>query len=247
MAGEAGLGDELATHLRSAGHWCAVSQDLVDRMDELGGGKTGVLVANGVDGELFQPREQAACRRELGLGAGELVLVVGHLIERKDPLLALEAFAELARMRPGAKLVFVGRGPLNDALVARIAELKLAERVQLAGEAEPERLARWYGAADVLLLTSRREGRPNVVLEALSSGLPVLATNAGGTPELLAGLDSALLETRDPDAIAAALNARLARPRDAELLRAHARTFSWSVGLDALEGLLERARRSVRA
>ncbi len=246
VAGEAGLAAELAANLRAAGHWCAVSQDLVDRMDELGGATTGVLVANGVDGELFQPRDQTFCRRELGLGEGELVLVVGHLIERKDPLLALESFAELARLRPRARLAFVGRGPLNDALVARIAELKLGERVQLAGEAEPERLAKWYGAADVLLLTSRREGRPNVVLEALSSGLPVLATNAGGTAELLAGLDGTLLHTRDTDAIAAALDERLGRPRESELLRAHARTFGWNVGLDALEALLERARRSVR-
>ena len=247
VAGEAGLGDELARNLRAAGHWCAVSEDLVRRMDELAGARRGVLVPNGVDGELFRPRERSACREELKLGHdAPLVLVVGHLIERKDPLLALEACAEAARSVPDLRVAFVGRGPLQEAVRARARELEIADKVQLAGEASPETLALWYGAADVLLLTSRREGRPNVVLEALSSGLPVLATDAGGTRELLRGIDGALLEHRDADAIAGRIVARLRAPVDRELLRAHARSFGCEAGLDALESLLLSAMGALR-
>lgn len=247
VAGEAGLGEELARNLRTAGHWCAVSEDLVRRMDELAGERRGVLVPNGVDGELFRPRERAECRSALKLGhEAPLVLVVGHLIERKDPLLALDAFAQAARSMPELRMAFVGRGPMHEAMVARTRELGLEGRVQLAGEASPEVLALWYGAADLLLLTSRREGRPNVVLEALSSGLPVLATDAGGTRELLRGIDGALLEQRDSDAIAARMVASLRAPADRELLRAHARSFGWEAGLDALESLLESAMGSAR-
>lgn len=247
VAGEAGLGEELAHNLRIAGHWCAVSEDLVARMDELAGERRGVLVPNGVDGELFRPRDPAECRRALKLeGDGPLVLVVGHLIERKDPLLALEAFAEASRTLPEARLVFIGRGPLRGALEARTRELRLDRRVLLVGEAAPESLALWYGAADLLLLTSKREGRPNVVLEALSSGLPVVATDAGGTRELLRELPGALLELRDTDAIAARLVIALQTPPDRELLRAQARSFGWEVGLDALEALLRTAMGEVR-
>lgn len=247
VAGEAGLGAELARNLRAAGHWCAVSEDLVRRMDELAGEPRGVLVPNGVDGEVFRPRERAECRRELHLEQeGSLALVVGHLIDRKDPLLALDAFAEAARTLPNARMAFVGRGPLHEALLARARELRLESRVQLVGEATPESLALWYGAADLLLLTSRREGRPNVVLEALSSGLPVLATDAGGTRELLRGLPGALLDTRDADAIAARIVETLRTKADRELLRAHARSFGWESGLDALESLLATAMGAAR-
>jgi glycosyltransferase involved in cell wall biosynthesis len=106
-----------------------------------------------------------------------------------------------------------------------------------------DRLATWYCAADVLLLTSRREGRPNVVLEALASGLQVLACDAGGTRELLVGLDGCLVDSRAPEQIAGALRERLAKPIDPALLRAHAEQFGWERGLEALEALLADALR----
>ncbi len=234
---------ELASALRTAGAWCAVSEHLVRAMDQLAGEQRGVLVANGVDGELFRPRDRAAARRELGLEReGQLVLVVGHLIERKDPLLALEVFERLgSHSADASQLVFIGRGPLEAALRARIERAGLEARVRLVGEAAPEQLALWYAAADALLLTSSREGRPNVVLEALSSGLPVLATDAGGTRELLESDARMLAISRDPHALAAQLAVLLAAGRETERLRALAERWSWDGACAALENLLERA------
>src|SRR5262245_4540063 len=219
VAGEAGLADELAYALRSAGHWCAVSQDLLRVMDRLGQGR-GVLVPNGVDAELFRPRPSTPARAALGLEAGgRLVLVCGHLIERKDPLLALAAFERGAA--PDDRLVFLGRGPLAGALDDAIRARGLAARVARRGEVAPEELARWYAAAELVLLTSRREGRPNVVLEALASGRPVLATDAGGTAELLAeDHPDMLARTRDPEALGQRLRALLATPFEPEALAA---------------------------
>jgi glycosyltransferase involved in cell wall biosynthesis len=169
--------------------------------------------------------------------------VVGHLIERKDPLLALEVVARLrASAAPNARLVYVGRGALESDLRAAVASRGFEAWVSLAGEAAPDVLARWYNAADALLLTSRREGRPNVVLEALASGLPVLATDAGGTAELFAGDARMLARTREPQALAAQLAALLAAPRDSAALRALAQRWSWDLAFTALEALLERAR-----
>lgn len=246
VAERAPLKAALARGLRAAGHWCAVSQDLVRRMDELGGAPgRGVLVPNGVDLELFRPRERAAARAELGLpAAGRVVLVVGHLIERKDPLLALRSFAAALGRDPAAQIVFVGRGPLGPALEREAASLGLAQRARLLGELEPARLASAYAAADALVLTSRREGRPNVVLEALASGLPVVATPAGGTAELLAGLEGALVESREPERIGAALASALARAPAPEVLRARVAPLSWDASLAALEGCLAAAVRA---
>jgi glycosyltransferase involved in cell wall biosynthesis len=243
VAGEAGLGAELARALVAAGHWCAVSRDLVEVMDRLAGQPgRGVLVPNGVDLELFRPLERVEARRALGLGErGPLVLVVGHLIERKDPLLALAALAALARQHPEVAGVFVGDGALRERLAAAIGAAGLCARVRCVPRASPEELVRWYAAADALLLTSRREGRPNVVLEALACGRPVLATAAGGTGELLEGLDGMLARTREPADLARALDALLAARWPPERLRAHAARFSWDAGLDALESCLQGA------
>jgi len=249
VAGEAGLAPELARNLRSAGQWCAVSADLVARMDQLAGEKgRGVLVPNGVDAELFRPRDRDAARKELALDPRRaLVLVVGHLIERKDPLLALAAFEALpGELRARAQLVFVGRGPLEAALRAEIARRGAGERARLAGEVAPAALATWYAAADLLLLCSTREGRPNVVLEALSCGTPVLATDAGGTAELLDGLDGMLARTREPAQLAALAAQALQRPREAARLSRHARQFSWDRSFEALEGVLDAALRAKR-
>ncbi len=247
VAGEAGLGADLAYFLRAAGHWSAVSHDLVRVMDRLAGAQgKGAFVPNGVDLELFRPRARAEERAALGWpasdarGRARLVLVCGHLIARKDPLLALEAFARGAA--PEDRLAFLGRGPLERELAAAVAARGLGARVELRGEVPPEELARWYGACDLLLLTSRREGRPNVVLEALASGRPVLATDAGGTAELLGPLAERMLaRTRDPVEVGARLGALLADPPAPEELRAAAEPHSWPRCLEALEQCLEGA------
>jgi len=110
------------------------------------------------------------------------------------------------------------------------------------GEVQPSELASWYGAADALLLTSRREGRPNVVLEALASGRPVLATAAGGTAELLQGQKERMLSTtRDPEILGRKLRALLDSPPEPAELRGMVEHLSWKNSLDALEKCLQQA------
>ena len=234
---DARLAPRLTKCLACADALCAVSRHLADRVDELVGRKGACrLIANGVDVDLFHPGPKDAARAGLGLGAGALVLVVGHLIPRKDPLLALEAFRRGAP--PDARLVFLGRGELEAELRAAIVRDGLADRVELRGEVDPEQLADWYRAADLLLLTSRREGRPNVVLEALASGLPVVATRAGGTAELLADTPEGLASDAAPEEIAGRVRAVLADPPDPERCLAAVAQNGWRESALALEGLL---------
>jgi glycosyltransferase involved in cell wall biosynthesis len=225
--------------VKTAGQWCAVSRDLVAALDMLGGAPgRGALVPNGVDGAVYAPQDRVAARASLGLALDRpLVLVVGHWIERKDPLLALEAVAALS----GVELALVGRGPLEEALRHRAARADLAGRVRFVGELPPAELARWYAACDALLLASRREGRPNVVLEALSCGRPVVACAAGGTAELLAAAPRMLVVGREPALLAERLRATLAAPPSPEECRALVRHLDWDACLDALEGVLARA------
>jgi glycosyltransferase involved in cell wall biosynthesis len=241
------LAPELARALRAAGHWCGVSRDLVRRMDELAGQPgRGVLVENGVDRELFQPRERGAARAELGLEpASALVLVVGHLIPRKDPLLALDVF--LRGAPADARAVFIGAGELAAALAARIRATGAERRVRIEPALAPERLATWYAACDLLLLTSTREGRPNVVIEALACGRPVLATRAGGSGELLETLPECLCDARAPDVLGARLSELLAHPPDAARCVAAVAALDWDKSCVALESCLQAAVTAGRA
>jgi len=110
------------------------------------------------------------------------------------------------------------------------------------GECAPDVLAQLYGAAQLVLLTSRREGRPNVVLEALASGRPVLATAAGGTRELLAGEeDHMLFETRDPARLGDALSRLLGETPDPHELVERVAKLTWESSLETLESVLSAA------
>ncbi len=236
------LARALGLALRQSGHWCGVSQDLVTAMDRLAGAeRRGMLVPNGVDFDLFQVRDRGLARQRLECKAqGALVLVVGHLISRKDPLLALEAFARGAP--PDAELVFVGTGELERELRRRVRELDLERRVQFRGEQAADTLPWWYAACDVLLLTSSREGRPNVVLEALACGRPVVATRAGGTAVLLEGFAGTLVDSREPELLARALSAMLARAPAPQRCREQVQALSWEQSLGSLEACLNAAR-----
>ncbi len=227
----------LAEGLRAADGYTAVSQDLLDAMVVMGGSKAvQTLTPNGVDEAHFTPGSRRQARARLGLPEeGDLVLCVGHLIERKDPLLALRTFAAGAGSH--ARLAFVGRGPLVEEVSRAAKECGLGSRVDLLGERPPEELVDWYRAANLLLLTSRREGRPNVVLEALSTGCPVLATKAGGTGELVS--DPRMLATsREPDLLGGMLGELLEAPPDPLSLRASVQHLSWAASVDALESVL---------
>ena len=234
----------LARGLAASTAITAVSQDLLDAMGELrsearpaGLERPQVLTPNGVDGVAFCPGDRAVARARVGEDdGGELVVVIGHLIARKDPLLALRAFH--AAGRDEARLVFVGRGPLASDLRAEAERLGIGHQVSLAGERPPEELVDWYRAANALLLTSSREGRPNVVLEALSSGCPVLATSAGGTAEVVPDHERMLARTRHPEEVGQMLSDLLDSPPAPDRLRAAVEPLSWAASLDALEALL---------
>jgi teichuronic acid biosynthesis glycosyltransferase TuaC len=189
------------------------------------------VIYNGVDTRLFRPGDRAGACHDLNVPPDETVLLyVGNLSRIKNPFALVEALPELNRLVPQRKwrAVFVGDGPLRHDLVAAAKFNGVAAQVQLAGPRAPAEVARFMQAADALCVTSDDEGMPNVILEAFACGLPVVATNVGGIPEILTEeFLGQLVKRRNPPALAAAVDALLAGPVERERIVAHGRTFSW--------------------
>ena len=199
---------------------------LMDSLSALGADASRLRVLrNGVDLERFRPLAADDCRRELGLPAqGTLLLSVGHLVERKGHHFAIDALADL----PDARLAVVGDGGMRGELEARAAKAGIAGRVVFAGARPNAELARWYSAADALILASSREGWANVLLESMACGTPVVATRIWGTPEVVAAPEAGeLVEERTGAAIAAGVKKLLARRPARETVRRYAEGFGW--------------------
>jgi len=143
------------------------------------------VVPNGID-ERFAPGTGEPVRRRHGLGAAPVVLSLGGLKPRKNLPVLLDAWRQVARARPDARLLVAGTGPLEATLRRRAESLGLGARVVFAGRiAEADKVA-YYNAADLFVSPSSLEGFGFTVGEAMSCGLPVVVSDRGALPELVA-------------------------------------------------------------
>ena len=194
-------------------------------------------IANGVDTRRFQPGGLPFSRRE------PILLCVARLVEDKDHACLLDAFAKVLACMPEARLRLVGEGPLEAKLRARMAQEPLAARVELLPATTD--VAACCRSARVFALSSRQEGTPNVLLEAMASGLPVVATRVGGVPFLLGEDNGLTVPAGDADSLAEGLVRVLRDPELAQRMgkagRARAeRDFSFSAMIAAHEELFVR-------
>jgi glycosyltransferase involved in cell wall biosynthesis len=158
---------------------------------------------------------------------------VGSLIERKGHDLVIRALEHL----PKVTLLIAGQGPEKAALARLAAAVGVASRVRFLGSIPHERLREIYSAADALVLASSREGWPNVLLESMACGTPVIASNVWGAPEIIKAPEAGvLLQDRTASAIVSAARALLAALPPREATRAYAQRFSWQ---ETTEGQLD--------
>jgi glycosyltransferase involved in cell wall biosynthesis len=170
------------------------------------------VVANGIDTSSFAPRSDARSdsRRELGIPEDAWVVgTVGRLAPEKDQALLVRATAPLLGER--RLLVIVGDGPERDALRAVIREANAERNIRMTGARSD--VARLMSAFDAFALPSRTEGLPLVLLEAMASELPVVATAVGGIPDLVVpGVTGLLVPPSDAPALLAALASLVDNP-----------------------------------
>ena len=165
-----------------------------------------LTVPNGIDLARYErPPDAAALRADLGLDADRpLVMQVGRLSAQKDPLVFVDGAAQVLDRCPDVQFALIGGGPMEEVLAGRIQDLGLGGRVHLLGWRD--RAYRLLAAADLVTLTSRWEGMPYVLLEAMAWSRPVVATAINGIPEIVAdGITGLLAPAANPAAWAEAV------------------------------------------
>lgn len=177
-------------------------------------------VYNGIDRQKFRPLDRAECCRKLGLDpARKRVLYVGNLLPVKGPTV-------LAQARVDAEVIFVGTGP---------------EPVKSVGARPHDEIPVWMNASDVLCLPSLNEGMPNVALEAMACGLPVVASRVGGVPEVVReGVNGLMVPAGDAPALGAALQKALTTKWNRDAIRQSVARFDWDVNARTVLSVLER-------
>jgi glycosyltransferase involved in cell wall biosynthesis len=203
------------------------------------------VVLHGLDApaalaDLPTPADREAGRRALGIPPdGPVIGTVGNFTAKKDQTTLVRALA----LVPGARLVLVGTGPREPELRALVAERGLDDRVVFAGSRDD--VAALLPAFDVFALSSRFEGLPIALLEAMAAGRACVATAVGGVPEVVTdGVDGVLVPPGDAGAFAATLVALLADPdRRAALgekAAARSRDFRLEVAVGQLAAIYDR-------
>jgi teichuronic acid biosynthesis glycosyltransferase TuaC len=196
-------------------------------------------IPNGCDASIFHPQSRSAARAALGIDDdAELVAYVGRLVPEKGLRELVDAMAALAPQRPKLQLALIGEGPMRAELDARVAA-ESGLRTHLPGAQGPHDVARWMAASNAVTLPSYSEGHPNVLVEALACGRPVVSTPVGGVPEVVDAESGLLVAVRDSAALAAGLREALDRPWDeAALSRRFSRGWD-AVAADTLQACEE--------
>jgi glycosyltransferase involved in cell wall biosynthesis len=215
-------------------------------------------VVKGVDVERFAP-DGPSLRTAEGLADKKVVLCVTRLVPIKNLSMMLDAIARVRQRLANVVLILVGEGPQQSVLEARARELGLAETVRFVGYVAQNDTPAWYRTADVFALSSDFDNSPNVVLEAMACGLPIVATDVGGLREYVTPQVNGLLTPRgDAAAFAGALQTILEDESRAREIGRHNREvalaqFSWAASAARMQAVYARvieqfaARRSRRA
>lgn len=191
---------------------------------------------NGCDLSVFHVRDRLEARKKLRIDqAAEVVVYIGRMDVKKGLRELVEAAKSLRPERSNLHVYLVGEGPDKPLIESAIQAHNATSYIHAMPSCSFDDVAVWMAAADLVTLPSYMEGCPNVILEALASGRPVVATNVGGIPEIMSEECGCLVPPRDPAALAQALASVLDTSWDASAISARG-SRSWNaVAAELLE------------
>lgn len=206
----------------------SVSDALKQRLVASGADEESIrVVYNGVDKSIFRPMDYVQTCRELGVAEDrKRILFVGNLKRDKGCLDLLDAFKVMAGNSPDCDLVFIGKGACHDNIRQEMDQLG-AGRVVLLGALPQAEIARWMNASWVVALPSKNEGVPNVLLEAMSCGVQVVASNVGGIPEIVHPSAGQVYEWGDREQLVKCLLAAVRQREQSAVIANTVSGFTW--------------------
>jgi teichuronic acid biosynthesis glycosyltransferase TuaC len=216
--------------LNRAANITAVSQALCSKMVKMGIHAHKVhYIPNGVDRKSFHPLPKSTCRKRLNIEQNiKCLLFIGKFRKTKGLDYLVEALHILKQQE---KLDFntylIGSGPYGKNLKEKINACGLENRILFVGNQPHSELRYWLGACDLFCLPSLNEGMPNVVLEALACGRPVVATDVGAIPVLLSESNGNLIPPAQADSLARALHDSFNRQWHVSTIVASISQFCW--------------------
>jgi glycosyltransferase involved in cell wall biosynthesis len=187
-------------------------------------------------------------RSDAGLDRDAIVIgFIGRLVPIKDLSLLLRAFSTVAADHADTHLLVAGDGPLRSDLMRLAADLELAPRIHFIGWCRD--LPRFYATCDLIALTSRNEGTPVALIEAMAAGVPAVSTAVGGVPDVIVdGVTGLLVSSRDPVHFASALGELVTDPARRRMMGSMARrTVAERFSSERLLGDMDRLYRGCRA
>mgnify|MGYP000033794066 CR=1 FL=1 len=181
----------------------SVSEELRKKTIQIGSpSNLTATIMNGVNSDLFQSRNKTSLRKNLSLPEDKtLFLYAGNFNIEKGLEILVRAFSKVHKKYNDALLVIVGSGPLESKIYQLVSELDISHKIVFVGRVNHNQVPEYLAAADFLCLPSLREGCPNIVLEALSTGTPVLSSRVGAVPEMLNSQDHILGLLSEPNNI----------------------------------------------
>lgn len=226
---------QLRWAMRRAAAVIAVSRPLEEKirvLEPASAARLKCIPCAAADPAVFKVRDPACARRQVGLDpAAHIVVFAGELVPIKGVATLIQAWARLAQSgQVGAsdRLVVIGDGPLKQTLQSLAQTAQVAHLVRFVGEVSQEELSAWLSAASVFCLPSRNEGTPNVIIEALACGRPVVASAVGGIPDLVRpSVNGSLVDPGDEHGLARGLAEALARSWDSGQIALTVAGYTW--------------------
>jgi glycosyltransferase involved in cell wall biosynthesis len=223
--------------LRESDFLVTVSGDLRTKAIAMGASRLNSRsVINGCDLSVFHVSDRLEARQRLGIDpSADAIVYVGRMDVRKGLQELIEAAVSIHPKRENLHVYLVGEGPDKPIIQTAIDAQSAAGYIHIMPACAFDEVAVWIAAADLVTLPSYMEGCPNVVLEALACGRPVVATNVGGIPEIMDDSCGFLVPPRQPAPLAQALRSVLDATWDAAAISAR-RSRSWdAVAAELLE------------
>lgn len=224
---------QIVKSLNNSNGVLSVSQALIENMVTMGADRDNLnLIYNGVNKSKFYPVERKQNKE---------ILYVGNLKDTKGVMELIEAFNMIKDSHPDATLKYAGSGHMMTPLNQYALDNDIADRVIFLGPVNHEDIPSLMQSACVVALPSYAEGVPNVLLESMSCGTPVVATNVGGIPEVvLEGQTGYTCNEKSSELFSRLLNDSLLKEWDHDLIVKHAEIFDWSINKSKLLSILSK-------